>query len=156
MKTYIQFISENLNSKQLYLYNEIRYFVDWFNDVYREVANSEGWDIFDSDFLSLLAPVALFSQVDVQTAEPSTVYYGKKFWQIQRFDEAILNSDHDADNLAKEIGIILDPYGVVIGFNGINFLENPEKIKESLYINPIMKEHIETWKLKIDTEKYNL
>ena len=150
MKTYIQFISENLNIKQSYKYYEIFEFVNWFYKNYGKVANSEGWDIFESD-----------SDYARKFYNSNNKY--NSFWLVDKIDE---NDDGypteistlDIDKLAKEIGIIEDPYknGLVIGFNGINFLENPEKIKESLYINPIMKEHIETWKLKIDTEKYNL
>ena len=53
---------------------------------------------------------------------------------------------------------MLDSYNasVVIGFNNINFLENPERIKDACYINPIMEDHIKNWKMYKDTKKYNL
>jgi len=147
MKKYKQFISENLlNEREIYLYKEIKYFVEWFTEKYRKVANFDGWDIFNSD-------------TDVPREKYISNDKYNNFFQVQRLDdEEILDSDNEADILAKEIGIILDPYnfGLVLGFNNIDFLDHPEKIRDACYINPVMKKKIKEWKIKMDANKYNL
>lgn len=106
-------------SKIIYPYSKIKKFVDWFNKEYGDYAQKQGWAIFDSD-----------------TELPDTKYKmepGRKFrsyFQIQRLDspsegEALfgkLTNDYEADELAKKLGIMVDEFGVVIGWDGENFL----------------------------------
>lgn len=52
------------------------------------------------------------------------------YWQVQRLDnpeddEALLGklqNDFKADDLARKLGLMVDEYGVVYGFNGKSFL----------------------------------
>ena len=51
------------------------------------------------------------------------------FWQVQRNDDDdILEDDLKAEKLAKKNGLMIDDYGVVIGYNGISYLEHPEEL----------------------------
>lgn len=110
-------------SKIVYPHKKIGKFVDWFQKEYGDYASKQGWAIFDSD-----------------TELPNTKYKsesGNKFhsyYQVQRLDspeegEALfgkLKNDHQADVLAKKLGLVLDEFGVVIGWNGENFITESE------------------------------
>lgn len=101
--------------KILYPYNDIEYFINWFNNKYYSYTESQGWAIFDSD-----------------TSLPQEKYISdsgkyQKFWQIQHYEDMkILNSDSEADILARKLGLMIDEYGVIIGYNGDFFLNNTE------------------------------
>lgn len=106
------------HKKILYPYNEIKYFVDWFEEKYGEIVAKQGWAIFDSD-----------------TDYPSKKYISNsnpfiKFWQIEKLDDMnILSTDQDADELAKKMGLMIDnKYGIIIGYNGVSFLDNQEEL----------------------------
>jgi hypothetical protein len=83
----------------------------------------QGWAIFDSD-----------------TEIPNEKYHSERtlngkilngyYWQVQRLDdpgddEALfgkLQNDFKADDLARKLGLMVDEYGVVYGFDGQSFL----------------------------------
>lgn len=131
---------------QLYPFTKIQYFVDWFYKTYNNVSEFEGWLICNSS-----------SSIIAKNFKSDEKY--DSFWQIQKIDDLnILEDDLQAEKLAKEIGIILDSYnfGIIVGFNGINFLKNPEKIKDACYINSTMENKIKEYKIKFDANRYNL
>jgi hypothetical protein len=114
---YIKRFENTNNEKIIYPYNQIKYFVDWFQNFFSKKAEEQGWGIFDSD-----------------TSQPLEKYISdsgkyQRFWQIESIDELeLLKSDLDADKLAKKMGLMLDEYGLVIGYNGISFLDNPKSL----------------------------
>ena len=106
-------------SKILYPFKKIEKFVEWFQEEYGDYAKRQGWAIFDSD---TELPNIKYKH------EPTNKYHS--FWQIQRLDnpdenEALfgkLKDDYVADDLAKKLGIMVDEFGVVIGWDGELFI----------------------------------
>jgi len=114
---------KDFDFKVFYDFDKIKKFVDWFQSEYGDYALKQGWSIFDSD-----------------TEEPNEKYHsertykGKKlngyYWQVQRLDspeddEALfgkLKNDYAADDLARKLGLMVDEYGVVYGWDGKSFL----------------------------------
>lgn len=114
---YIKRFENTTNKKIIYPYTQIRYFIDWFQNFYYKTTEKQGWSIFDSDS----------SQPQEKYISDSGKY--QNFWQIEAIDELeILKSDLDADKLAIKMGLMIDEYGVVIGYNDVSFLEHPEAI----------------------------
>ena len=107
------------DSKILYPYKKISNFVNWFQSEYGDYAAKQGWGVFSSD-------------TDITHTkykfEPSNKYMN--VFQVEKLDspeegEALignLESDYDAEELAKKLGLMLDEYGVVIGWDGDLFL----------------------------------
>jgi hypothetical protein len=109
--------------KIFYDFDKIKKFVDWFQSEYSEYTTKQGWAIFDSD-----------------TEIPNEKYHSERtlngkilngyYWQVQRLDnpeddEALfgkLQNDFKADDLARKLGLMVDEYGVVYGFDGQSFL----------------------------------
>jgi hypothetical protein len=106
------------DSKIHYPYQKISKFIDWFNEEYGDYSEKQGWAIFHSD---TDLPKIKYNSDDK---------YGA-FFQVQRIDdpdadEALfgkLKDDDQADELAKKLGLMLDEYGVVIGWDGESFLD---------------------------------
>jgi len=114
---------KDFDFKVFYDFDKIKKFVDWFQSEYGDYALKQGWSIFDSD-----------------TEEPNEKYHsertykGKKlngyYWQVQRLDspeddEALfgkLKNDYAADDLARKLGLMVDEYGVVYGWDDKSFL----------------------------------
>ena len=107
-------------SKILYPYKKIGKFVDWFQEEYGDYATKQGWGIFDSD---TEVPHIKYK------FEPSNK--NMSVYQVQRFDDpeegqaqfGKLKDDYQADDLARKLGVMVDEYGVVTGWDGQSFLE---------------------------------
>lgn len=109
-------------SKIEYPYKSVAKFLNWFEKEYGDYVKKQGWFVVTSD-----------------TDVPKTKYKPEKgnkynlFFQVQRIDDPMegealfgkLKNDHQADELAKKIGLMLDEFGVVIGWDGESFL--PQK-----------------------------
>jgi hypothetical protein len=123
------------NDKPHYDFELFKPFIELFFKCFEDDMVREGWTI-------------CYSQEDI----PGNIvieYSNRKgtFWQVQKdFESNLLNSDEDADVYAKNCGLLIDGFGVVIGYDNISFLENPEKIDD------VMKE-LEIYK---NLKKYNL
>jgi hypothetical protein len=114
---------KDFDVKLFYDFDKIKKFIVWFQTEYGDYASKQGWAVFDSD-----------------TEEPNEKYHsertlkGKKlngyYWQVQRLDspsddEALfgkLRNDYKAEDLARKLGLMVDEYGVVYGFDGQSFL----------------------------------
>lgn len=118
-------LREEYNNKIIYPFDKIEKFVKWFNDEYGDYSNKQGWAIFDSD---TELPNEKYHSVRNYRGKILNGYY----WQIQRLDnpdenEALfgkLSNDLDADRMARKIGIMVDEFGVIYGYDGVSFLEN--------------------------------
>lgn len=109
--------------KTFYDFDKIKKFVDWFQSEYSDYTLKQGWSIFDSD-----------SEAPNQKYHSERTYNGNKlngyYWQVQRLDdpsddEALfgsLDNDFKADDLARKLGLMVDEYGVVYGWDGQSFL----------------------------------
>lgn len=107
--TYSEYSKKN-NDKKYYPLKDIEIFINWFNSVYGDLIESQGWSIYSSN-----------------TCMTSWKY---PVWEVEKDDDAnILATDSQAVNLAKEIGLMLDDMGVVIGYNGVSFIEHPEELE---------------------------
>lgn len=108
------------NKKPYYDVNQIKYFIDWYYSNYSYLMEKEGWLI---SLASLVIPYKYNVSYENRAGD---------FWQIQRDDEAMILSDFDGDlkaeELAKNAGLLVDDYGVVIGYDNVSFLEQPEKL----------------------------
>jgi len=107
------------NGKPYYDPIEIEHFIDWFIDINEDKMEQEGW------FIS-------YSSMDIPSYYNNLQYSNHRgdFWQIQKNDESdLLETDGDAERIAKKYGIMFDEYGVVIGYNGISFFEHPESLE---------------------------
>lgn len=135
----INVLNENNSNKIIYPYNEMESFINWFNKNYYKIAEEQGWGIFDSD-------------TEVPTKEYiSNDSYRGAFWQIQQYDDLLLNSDTEAEELARSMGLMIDEYGLIIGFDGISFIEHPEFLNSKYFDK--YKEKID---LNLISNKYNL
>ena len=111
----------NFNSfdkKLIYSVDKLMPFIDWFNSVYSKRMKEEGWLISYSQGLKV--PDNCYTE-----------YINKfgDFWQIQRNDEdAIIEDDLLAEELAKKAGLLVDDYGIVIGYENVSFIKNPEQL----------------------------
>lgn len=117
-------VDGNINYKILYDYDKIKKFVDWFQSEYSDYTHKQGWAIFDSDTES---PNVKYHSIRKYNGKILNSYY----WQVQRLDspgeeEALfgrLPNDYKADELARKLGLMVDEYGVVYGWNGQSFLD---------------------------------
>ncbi len=105
--------------KIIYPFKKISKFVDWFQQEYKDYAAKQGWAIFDSD---TEVPNIKYKH------EPDNKRWS--YFQVQRLDnpaedEALfgrLSDDMQADELAKKLGLVLDEFGVIIGWKGQLFI----------------------------------
>jgi len=107
------------SSKYTYSADKLSPFIDWFYNTYKDKMNEEGWIISYAQAL------------DIPNTY-KTEYWNRSddFWQIQKNDQYdILEDDMAAEKLAKNLGLYIDDYGIVIGYNGVSFLEHPEEIE---------------------------
>jgi hypothetical protein len=114
---------KDFNNKIFYDYDKIKKFVDWFESEYGDYALKQGWAIFDSD-----------TELPNEKYHSERTYNGKilngYYWQVQRLDSpgkdeaqfGILDNDTQADELARKLGLMVDKYGVVYGWDGQSFL----------------------------------
>lgn len=131
MKQYIKtnildFLKEEYignDNKIIYDFDKIAKFIQWFNEEYGDYSYKQGWAIFDSDTEE---PNEKYNSVRKLNGKNTTGYY----WQVQKLDvpedgDALfgeLPSDISARDLAKKLGIMVDEYGVVYGYDGQSFL----------------------------------
>jgi hypothetical protein len=105
------------SSKILYPYEKISKFVEWFRDEWGDYVRKQGWDIFLSDSSEPTEKYKLDSNVS-------------GFFRVERIDDPTegeglfgrLKSDIHAEELAKKLGLVLDEYGVVIGWQDDIFI----------------------------------
>ena len=105
-----------------YPFDEMSPMIQWFLGEYGEQIQVQGWTIFDS-----------------ASSYPLKKYdnKGKSFWMVERIDDVdswsmdtglptfdLVKSDMEADKKAKELGLIVDEYGVVEGFGDHNYVED--------------------------------
>lgn len=114
----------DFDEKIFYDFDKIGKFVKWFQSEYGDYATKQGWAIFDSD-----------TEIPNQKYRSQRTYQGKiltgYYWQVQRLDnpgegEALfgrLENDFKADDLARKLGLMVDEYGVVYGWDGTSFLD---------------------------------
>ena len=106
-------------SKVVYPYSRIAKFLDWYEKEWGDYAKEQGWGIFTSDSDT---PKIKYK------AEPGNKY--NYVFEVQRIDDPIegealmgkLKTDMEAERLAEKTGLMLDEYGVIIGFNGELFI----------------------------------
>jgi hypothetical protein len=123
-------VNENMNvddwgrlhdeeSKIVYPYKRIAKFVNWFDKEYGDYAQKQGWFIVTSD-----------TEVPKIRYKPEDGNKFNLFFQVQRIDDPMegealfgkLKNDHEADELAKKLGLVLDEHGVVIGWDNEIFI----------------------------------
>ena len=101
-----------------YPYDKMKKFVEWFNFLYKDRTKKENWGIFTH-----MSPRYLSKS---QIGNNAT-------WSVNaRAPMAnIMTSSDDrmAHKKAKDFGLMLDEKGVVIGYDNISFLEDPEYLK---------------------------
>ena len=114
---------KDFDFKVFYDFDKIKKFVDWFQSEHGDYALKQGWSIFDSD-----------TEQPNEKYHSERTYKGKKlngyYWQVQRLDspeddEALfgkLKNDYAADDLARKLGLMVDEYGVVYGWDGKSFI----------------------------------
>lgn len=106
-------------SKIVYPYAKIAKFLDWYEKEFGDFAKQQGWGIFTSD--------ASMPQIKYK-AEPGNKY--NYFFEVQRIDDPIegealggkLETDMEAERLAAKTGLMMDEYGVIIGYDGELFI----------------------------------
>lgn len=108
------------DNKITYPYKKIAKFLKWYEQEWGSYAEEQGWFIVTSD-----------------TDTPKIKYKAEEgnkynlFFQVQRIDDPMegeakfgrLKNDSEADELAKKTGLMLDEFGVVIGWEGESFLD---------------------------------
>lgn len=107
------------DSKIIYPYSKIAKFVTWFDKEYGDYAKKQGWFIVTSD-----------TDTAKLKYKPEEGNKYNLFFQVQRIDDPMegealmgkLKSDLVADELAKKLGLVLDKYGVVIGWEDQIFI----------------------------------
>lgn len=94
-------------------------FIDWFYSIYSDKMKDEGW----------LISYAYGLSIPDEYIVPYKNRFGD-FWQIERNDDDnLISNDIEAEKCAKKYGLLIDDYGVVIGYNGVSFLEHPEELE---------------------------
>jgi len=123
IKTFESYIDTNgelqnleRSDKILYPYATIERFVQWFHKEYEDYSMVQGWIISDAD-----------------TDIPSEKYESPndRYWTIERIDDPDsydglviheLESDEQAIEKAKRLGLMVDEYGVLYGYKGKKFI----------------------------------
>lgn len=112
--------------KPIYNANKFLPFVTWFNNIHKSEMEKEGWFIVNTAYIDIPEYI-------------NTEYYTYRnldYWQIQRNDDAdILKSDKEAEELAKKKGLLIDEYGILIGYNGVSFIKHPEELETYKNVN---------------------
>jgi hypothetical protein len=92
-----------------YPFDEIKTMVQWFSDENGEQMYDEGWEIIhskDDDY-------------------PKQKYDSPKgFWRIAMADEGSVVSEMEADVKAKGLGLLVDDYGIVVGYKEHNLIDD--------------------------------
>lgn len=97
----------------------IRPFISWFYDNFEDRMENEGWLIFYLDHYTI---------DNMKNYRPYHNIKGN-FWQVQKNDDYdILEDDIEAEEYAKKCGLMLDSYGIVIGYDNVSFFEHPEEL----------------------------
>jgi len=111
---------ENIkDNKKIYPIDLFQPFIEWFCNLYDDIMKKEGWLISHASGLNIP------NEYNV----PYTNKYGD-YWQIQKDDDSILiKDDIEAEKYAKNCGLLIDDYGIIIGYNNVSFLEHPENLE---------------------------
>lgn len=100
--------------KLYYPYKQLEPYIKDFRDKHSQEMNDYGFDIFVSD-----------SQIP---NEKYNLGIDQDYYQIQKLDQSDTGlSDQDVIESAKRMGILVDEYGVVMGFTGKDFVERYNK-----------------------------
>ena len=104
-----------------YPFDEMEVMINWFLEEYGEQIQSQGWTIFQGN---PSYPLRKYNDEN------------KGFWMVEKIDDpdawaadtgiptfALVKSDIEADEKAKELGLIVDEYGVVQGFGEHNYVD---------------------------------
>jgi len=122
---YIKTFEDNIKNKPIYSVDLIHPFINYFYNMYEIKMEEEGW------FVSYASGMSIPIGYDV----PYSNRVGS-FWQVQKDDNSdLIENDIEAEKIAKSCGLMLDDYGVVIGYNGVSFLEHPEELEVYNNIN---------------------
>ena len=105
--------------KITYPYKKIARFLNWFEKEWGNYAEEQGWFIVTSD-----------TDLPKVKYKPEEGNKYNLFFQVQRIDDPMegealtgkLKNDLEAEELAKKIGLVLDEYGVVIGWQNDIFI----------------------------------
>ena len=104
-----------------YPFEEMSPMIDWFLGEYGDYIQAQGWTIFQSN-----------------SSYPLRKYDDKNkgFWSVEKIDDVdswasdtgkptfdLVKTHMEADEKAKEIGLIVDDYGVIQGFGDHNYVE---------------------------------
>jgi len=119
---YIKKFEHTLENKPYYSVELFAPFINWFYDNFHTQMEDEGWFISYSSAMNI--------------TDKYNVSYSNKvgdFWQVQKDDTSDLIDDMEAEQYAKKYGLLIDDYGVVIGYNNVSFLEHPDNAE--LYKN---------------------
>jgi hypothetical protein len=104
-----------------YPFDEMTPMIEWFLSEYGEQIQAQGWSIFQSN---QTYPLRKYDDKN------------KGFWQIEKIDDVdswasdtgiptfdLVKSDMEADIKAKELGLIVDDYGVIQGYGDHNYVD---------------------------------
>lgn len=108
--------------KIFYDFDNVRDFVEWFQETHGEEARRQGWDIYESDSSE---PNEKYFSIRLINNKPVEGYY----YVVERIDEpkegeavtGKLKNDFEAKRLAEKMKIMVDEYGVIYGFKGWEF-----------------------------------
>lgn len=101
----------------VYNYKKFEPFILEFNKVFGEKMKNEGWRIVLEKFLG---DYTISLEYDI---------VNNYIWQPQKNDQdSIIEDDLQAYELAIQSGLLIDNYGIIIGFNDTSFVEHPEEI----------------------------
>tara|TARA_R110000772_G_scaffold95789_3_gene194157 strand:+ start:6691 stop:7131 length:441 start_codon:yes stop_codon:yes gene_type:complete len=111
-----------------YPYNELKPYIDEFQKKYSDYTESQGWAVCNSDteFPNTKYDVEIrrnMKEYQRVVDNEGRIIYNFNYWDIEKLDDmGILKNDLEAEKLAKKLGIIVDEYGVVQGFNDVNLV----------------------------------
>lgn len=117
----------SFNDSLYYPYNELKPYVDQFQKKYSDYVESQGWAIFDSDTevpnvkydINIRKNMKEYQQKSALT----NLRYNLNYWDIEKLDDMqLFKYDIDVYSTARKMGIIVDEYGVIQGFNGKNLV----------------------------------
>lgn len=95
----------------IYPFDEIQQMVEWFSDENGEQMYDEGWEIIHSD-----------------DTYPKQKYDSPKgFWRISMTDSTSpysVKTEMEADIKAKGLGLLVDDYGIVVGYKEHNLIDD--------------------------------
>jgi len=132
---YIKKFEHTLENKPYYSVELFKPFIDLFFSFFQYDMIKEGWTICETT-------MEIPDKFDISYSNRKGSY-----WQVQQdFETHIIDDDEDADKIAITYGLLIDSYGIILGYNEVSFLENPDKIDNAMV-------ELELYK---NTRKFNL